>query len=386
MFSAPVAAVTDPKSVVRLVLRQFPLPEIHAALQATGKHEKRQRLLPAALVVQLVICLCLLRDAASRVVLAYLVSGKLASKMAITKARYRLGARPLIELFRRLAKPLATVASVPAAFYGGLRLTAIDGTTVDVPDTPQNEAVFGRPGSSRGKAAFPRARVITLCECGTHVMLAARVRPYLRDEMTAVCDIIRRDVAAGMLVLIDRGLCFAHSVALIVARGAHVLGRVKSNIALPQLAIHPDGSWLSRMGETAVRAIRYQVVSGDTIAEFTVVTTLLDWREHPALELAQLYHERWEIETAFDEIKTHQQGRPNGQATLIRAQLPAGVVQEIYAMLVAHTFLRTLMGAAALERGVDPDRISFKTTLNIVRAHLVNIANASPEQLAPLFS
>lgn len=385
---APSGPLADPKTAVRLFLRAVPLPEIEAVLAHTGKTEKRRRSLPAALVVQLVICLCLLRDAASRAVLAYLVGDDetLPSKMAITKARYRLGPRPLMELFARLAKPMATPETVPGAFYAGLRLVALDSTFIDVPDTPANERVFGRALAPRGRTAFPSLRLVTLCECGTHVKLAARVRPYRIAEFAVGCDILERSLAPGMLLLTDRGFTFPRTVDLVASRGAHILGRVTANIALPVLETHPDGSWLSRMGTTAVRAIRYRIEGENISAEFTIATTLLDWRAHPADELAQLYHERWEIETAYDEIKTHQQGRPNGQATLIRAQIPKGVVQEIYAMLVAHTILHTLMIAAAAQKGVDPDRVSFKTTLNIVRAQLARIAKANPQELSPLLS
>lgn len=387
-FNSPLSTPkVPPESCLSLLQSRFPHAEIRSVLEYTGKVEKRARLLPAALVVQLILCLCIVRDAASRSVLGYLLAGKLPSKMAISNARYRLGPRPIIELFRRCCASQADPDAIPEAFYGGLRLVAIDGTQIDIPDTPANERIFGRVKVGRGKkAAFPSARVITMSECATHATLDALVRPIRRRECSGAYALIRRSVTRGMLVLLDRGLCNSKSVQDIEEKGAHVLGRVTRTYKLPADKILPDGTWLTKVGNTEVRVICYQIPSSKEKQDsrITLITTLRDWKKHPARELAALYHERWEIETAFDEMKVHQLGRPNGQATEVRAQLPAGVVQEIYAMLLAHGMLRSLMSAAAVQEGVDPDRVSFKNTLVIVRRKLEKIAEADPEDLPPL--
>ncbi|MCL5271349.1 MAG: transposase domain-containing protein [bacterium] len=179
----------------------IPLAAIRAALTKTCKGERRRRALPAALVAQLVIGLGLVADAASRQVLAYLLpaAAKLPTKKSISRARYRLGPRPLIELFRALALPLATRGRVAQAFYRGLRLVALDATVADLPDTPANERIFGRRKTPRGRAAFPQAILIILLEVGVHAFFDLSVRPHRRHELIPGLALVRRSVCRGML-------------------------------------------------------------------------------------------------------------------------------------------------------------------------------------------
>jgi hypothetical protein len=374
--------------------RTIPVQAIQIALAKTGKGERRRRSLPATLVVQLIICLGLVADVASRQVLAHLWPPglRLPTRKSICHARYRLGPRPLIELFQALARPLATLGRVPQAFYRGLRLVALDATVAELPDTPANERIFGRRRTPRGRAAFPQAKLITLLEVGTHAVFDLLVRPHRRHELIPGLALVRRSVRRGMLVLWDRGFYSFTMLRAILERGAHYLGRAKASMILEPVRRLSDGSYLAdvypsqyarRCGRDGlrVRVIEYRVGrQGELIR---LVTSLLDPALDPALTLATLYHERWEIELVYDEFKTHQLGRPNGQHVAIRAQGPPAVVQEIYGLVLAHRVVRTVMLAAAVREGIDPDRLSFKNALVIVRRHLPELAAAGKRRLPP---
>lgn len=381
--------------IAKFVSQAVPSPEIARALERTGKQGRRKRDLPSEAVVQLVITLGIVRDAASRQVLAALrpPGAKLPEKSAISMARYRVGPRPLMALFAAIAKPWARAASLPSAFYRGLRLMALDAMKMDIPDTAENEKVFGRPGASRGRAGFPQAQAIALLEVGTHLIVDLLVRPCHRNEIKAGLKLIARSAKAGMLVMWDRGYYGFQTIRTVLDRGAQLLGRAKSNILLDPIKRLADGSYLAevfvsdkcrrrKQGGIRVRVIEYRV--GKKGALIRLVTSLLDSALDPAEKLAALYHERWELELVFDEVKTHQLGRPNGQKVGIRAQKPAGVVQEIYALALAHRVVRTMMAAAAIGERIDPDRLSFKNALVIVRRHLPTLAAAKPRRLSPL--
>jgi len=374
--------------------RTIPVAAIQSALAETGKGERRRRALPAALVVQLVIGLGLVANAASRQVLAYLLpaGASLPTKKSISRARYRLGPRPLMELFRALGRPLATARGLPQAFYRGLRLVALDATVADLPDSPANEAIFGRRRTSRGRAAFPQAKLIALLEVGTHAIFDLLVRPHQRHELIPGLALVRRSVRRGMLVLWDRGFYSFAMLQAVLEQGAHFLGRAKAGIVVEPVRRLGDGSYLADVYPSQyarrcerdglrVRVIEYRVGRHGELVR--LVTSRLDPRRDPALALAALYHERWEIELVYDEFKTHQLGRPNGQSVAIRAQGPPAVVQEIYGLVLAHRVVRAAMLAAAVREGIDPDRLSFKNALVIVRRHLPGLVAASRRRLPP---
>jgi hypothetical protein len=374
-------------------------PAIATALERTGKIEQRTRKLPSALVLQLVIALGLLVDMARRQALAYLrpptPGAPLPTKKSISRACLRVGARPMIELFRTLARPLAEPTATPQAFYHGLRTVVLDGGGIDLPDSPANERAFGRATPSRGQTAFPQAKVVWLVESGTRAVLDLEVRPARRGERLPARRIIARSGAPDQLVLLDRGLYSYRLLADLRVRGMHFLARVPAQVKLEPApgGVLKDGSYLcqiqpdhgSRRAGAAplrVRVIEYRISGHEEVLR--LATSLLDEAQSPALELAALYHERWEVETFLDEIKTHQQGRPNGQHVAIHAQTPAGVVQELYGLALAHRVVRTLMLGAAVAQGLDPDRLSFKNALVIVRRHLPALAQARKRERVPL--
>jgi hypothetical protein len=383
---------------------------IDEALAATGVHDQRRRLLPARLVVALVIAMSLWARDGLRDVLANLVQGlrqqdptafprwHLPCKAALTQARQRVGPRPLRALFHRLAGPVATAAT-PGAFLFGLRLMAIDGSTLDLPDTPQNARVFGRPATSRGLGvgAFPQLRLVWLVEAGTRVRCDVVLRPCCRGEAPAARQLVR-SLGPGMLLLGDRGLHSYDMVRDTLARGAHFLGRVNKRLILEPVKTLPDGTWLAciypspkarahREDGILVRVIAYTL---DDPARprrgerYRLITSLRDPDQYPADALAAAYHERWEVATMADEVKTHQADRR--PAPPIRSQRPREVVQEVYGLLLAHLALRLTMAEAATQSGIDPDRISFTGTLRVLRrALMASPAPAGDADQAPLF-
>jgi hypothetical protein len=308
------------------------------------------------------------------------------STAAISRARARLGAEPLKLLFARVCRPLAT-EETRGAFYRSWRVVAVDGTTFDVPDTPSNVEAFGRPGSSRGdgKGAFPQIRVAALAECGTHAMFAAATGPLAIHETTLARRLFA-SLSAGMLLIADRGFAGFDLWTEAAATGADLLWRVKTNSVLPVVQMLADGSYLSQIAAAGdrkrthpatVRVVEYTLAGSDTV--YRLITTILDPQQAPAVELAALYAQRWEFETALDEVKTHQRG----PGLVLRSRHPDGVEQEVYGFLLVHYAIRELMWQAAHQADEDPDRISFTRTLNLVRRQVNAQAAFSPRQTHP---
>ncbi len=363
----------------------FPPWLVDEVVEATGRTEQRSRLLPARLVVYYVMGLALFSQSSYEEVMRNLVEGlswqsgwekqwRMPSKSAIFQARARLGAEPLRALFERGCVPLAT-QSTPGAYYRDWKLVAFDGTTLDVPDTPDNDAVFGRPGASRGTSAFPQARLVAFAECGTHAMTGAAIGPYSDSELTLTRQLLEH-LGPGMLCLADRGFAGHPLLAAAAATGADLLWRAKSNAVLPVLERFDDGSFRSEIVATTDKRTRKQVLSV-RVVEYTLedpgrpgraeryrlVTTILDPQAAPAEELAALYAQRWEIETALGELKTHQRG----PKVVLRSKTADGVLQEIYGHLCTHYAIRALMSQAADNHDIDPDRISFTRSLRAAR-------------------
>ena len=373
---------------------------IDAVLADTGRRSRRRRQLPARLVVYYVIALALYAQASYGEVLRCLLEGvrwlrlagagpALADKSAITKARARLGPAPLKELFGRVARPLAGT-DTPGAWYRGRRLVGLDGTTVDLPDAPALGQRFGRPPASRGASGFPQLRLVTLTETGTHAIFAATFGRYDASEVGLAPGLLGR-LRPGMLCLADRAFVGFELWRTATAPGADLLWRVRKNQVLPCRQRLPDGSYLSRLyaspkhrrhddGGVTVRVIDYRL-EGVPGAEplYRLVTTLLDPAAAPAAELAGLYHERWESEGAFAELKVTLPGR----RLMLRSRRADLAEQELYGLLLAHFALRRLMHEASRQTGRDPDTLSFVHAVRIVRRHLPFHAAFSPSPAPP---
>jgi hypothetical protein len=369
---------------VGLVAKVFPPEVVDAAVADCGRVEQRRRVLPARSVAYFAIGMALHSDGSYEDVLALMTDGvawaqraeapvRLATKAAISHARDRLGSEPLALLFERVARPLAG-PETPGCWLAGRRLVAIDGTCLDVADTPANDAFFGRPGVMKGeRAAFPQARVVALAECGTHAMFEAEVGAYTTSEATLARQLIAR-LAAGMLCIADRGFYSFEAWQQATATGADLLWRVKDNLHLDPVEVLADGSWLAevfhstrdrkRREPITVRVIDYTIDDGRPEAgPYRLITTIVDPADASAVELAVAYAQRWEIESVLDELKTHQRG----PRTVLRSKKPDLVLQEIWGHLCCHYAIRALMFDAAVEAGRDPDQVSFVAALRISR-------------------
>ena len=295
----------------------------------------------------------------------------------------------MVELFRRVCRPLAT-PDTPGAFLFGLRLMAVDGTVEDVRDTPANPAAFGRQTGSRGDSAFPQLRNVYLIESGTHAVCDAVVRGYQSGERSAAIRLLR-SIGEGMLLMWDRGFHSFRMVRDCLARGGHFLGRVPGHAMLEPLESLPDGSFIAelyatqhdrqmRRGGIRVRVVEYTI--DDPAREghgekHRLITSIMDTHLAPAQTLAVEYHQRWEIEIAIDEMDTHQ--RVHNKRPL-RSEKPEGVIQDMYGLLLAHYLVRFFMHEVARAAGRDPDRLSFTNSLRLIRRKVDNFQIAAPRE------
>ena len=369
-----------------VIAKTFPVDKVHSLLQATGKTSVRQRDLPAHVVVYYVIALALYMQSSCREVLRCLLEGvqwlrpsvrvKVTGKSGISQARTRLGWEPLRQLHDEVVRPIA-VQTTRGAWYKGWRLVSIDGSTLDVADDPANEEAFGRPGSSRGSSAFPQIRFVSLVENGTHVLFGTQMAGCRTSEI-ALAKSVLSSLQPGMLCLADRNF-FGFELWNDARRtGADQLWRVKAGSRLVRNEELPDGSYLSyiypsekdrrhKTNGVTVRVIDYSLDGvADAEPTYRLVTTILDHDNAPAQELAALYHERWEIESALDELKTHLRGAN----IVLRSKTPDLVRQEFYGLMMAHFAIRGLMHEAALKADKDPDRLSFLHAVRVIRRKL----------------
>lgn len=366
----------------------FPPALVDGVVAEAGRREQRQRLLPARVVVYYVLALALFADCSYEEVMRQLVEGlawdsgwervwEVPSKMAISKARTRLGKEVLELLFRAACVPVAD-ESTRGAFYAGLRLVSVDGTCLDVADTPANDTEFGRPGSHRreGGGAFPQLRIVALAESSTHAIFDAAMGSYTTSERV-LADRLWGSLEEGMLCLADRGFYGYERFKTVAETGAELLWRVNSTVKLPREQTLPDGSYLTRIAkdnhgrrrrdDLQVRVVEYRLddpaLTGPEEQHYRLMTTLLDPDQAPAEELAGLYPQRWELEAALDELKTHQRG----PRVLLRSKAPDGVYQEAYGHLCTHYAIRRLMHDAALRADLIPHRLSFIRSLRAAR-------------------
>jgi hypothetical protein len=377
-----------------VIARTFPPDLVRQILADTGKASERERDLPAHVMVYYAIALALYMTSGTREVLRCLLEGlrwlrgaeavRVAGKSGISQARARLGAEPLRRLHERVARPIATPAT-RGAWYRTWRLVSLDGSCLDIADTEENCAAFGRPAASRGESAFPQLRFVALVENGTHVLFGARQGGFAEGETTLARGVLTA-LRPGMLCLADRQFLGHALWQAATAGGADLLWRVKRNVRLPREAVLADGSYLSTIYPSEkdrrhrIRGVRVRVVEyrleGVAEAEplYRLVTTILDPGQAPAAELAALYHERWEIEGALAELKT----RLRGARVVLRSKTPELVRQEFWGLLLAHFAVRGLMHEAALRAGEDPDRLSFLHAVRVVRRKLPVFAALPP--------
>jgi hypothetical protein len=391
--------------LTRLVSRDA----VDEVLTETGRGGKRSRLLPAHVVVYFVIAMAVFGDGYEEV-MRRLVGGLqfmrawrkdwyVPTTGAISQARERLGEAPLKVLYERIAEPLA-VAGTPGAWLGNRRLMAIDGVKLSVPDTRANIEEFGRPGGPQ-RHPFPQIQVVGLGECGTHAVIAAEIGTAGVGERE-IAESLATALEPGMLVTADRGFFSFKLWAEYMVTRADLLFRVSSTLKLPPGEMLPDGSYLSEISSRKVksseyriplaavsdpreathipvRVVEYTVSGGENSGDpeiFRLITTVLDHEDVTAAELAAAYHERWEYEISLREIETHMLGPGHG----LRSKLPELVRQEFWGLLLAHYSIRSLMTEAANSAGIDPDRLSFIRSINVVRRQVTDQAAFSPRK------
>jgi hypothetical protein len=378
-----------------VIAKFFPVEKIHDVLEQTNRASVRERDLPAHVVVYYVIALALYMRSSYREVLRCLLEGvqwlldpsakvKVAGKSGISQARSRLGVEPVKKLYDTVVTPIAEKRT-KGAWFRQWRLVSLDGSTLDVADTVENDEAFGRPGASRGSSAFPKIRFVALLENGTHVLWGAHMDQYAIDELTLAEKVIP-SLHEGMLCMADRFFPSYKLWRMAAKTGADLLWRTRQNARLDVEKRLPDGSYLSRIYASTsdrrngrngivVRVIDYRLkdVEGSEPL-YRLITTILDHEQAPAKELAALYHERWEIETTLDELKTHLRGAQ----IVLRSKTPDLVRQEFFGLMMAHYAVRGLMHEAALKADEDPDRLSFLHSVRVVQRRLARYAAIPP--------
>lgn len=373
---------------IGVLTKVFPLALVDAVIDEAGAREQRKRSLPARMTVYVTLAMWLFMGSGYDTVVRQLVEGlrwsrrgwgtwQVPSTGSITKARVRLGSQPLRLLFGRVAGPVGT-PETPGVFWRGLRVTAMDGSTLDIPDSPANAEEFGRPTSQHKPGPYPQVRLVGLAECGSQALIDMKFGPFRSGEQTLAADLIE-SMTAEMLVLADRNFAGIRLMSAVAATGADLLWRMPANFNLTVERVLSDGTYLTELTARnrgkgrvrdpltdclTVRIIEYSVLTtdenGEQVSElFCLATTLTDPATAPALELAQLYAQRWEFETLLDALKTRQRG----PRVVLRSHTPDGVRQELWAMFCVYHALRELIVTAADPAGIDPRRISFTHTL-----------------------
>jgi len=371
----------------------LPAHVIQEVLTDCEAWEHREKKLNMQAMIYLIIALALYPHCSTREVYRRLLEGlpdelseqeEVPTASALCQRRQQLGVTPLRTLFARIARPLA-LPQTHSAFRFGLRLLAVDGTMENLPDTDANRCVFPyHTQEELSRSPFPQARCVLLMECGTHVIFDAEITAVQQGEIGSVLMLLERQLGPGMLLLCDAGICCSQVMFTARRKGAHVLGRLDSrSYKQPWVRLH-DGSYLVKVSGQrgqmlTARVIEYQVKdphTGELSEPIRLITTLLDPKQYPIETLIRLYHERWEIEQALDEIKTHL----CLSARTLRSQTPQGVEQEIYGLLLAYFAVRTLMYAAAVQADWDPDEVSFVHTVNVIQRSQWRLMQASSWQ------
>jgi hypothetical protein len=371
---------------------------VDAVLAETGRAQRRVRLLPSPVVVYLLLAATLFEGLGWSAVWRKLVAGPEAregwaagprpcpSGSGLSQARQRVGAAPLKALFDLLRGPAAWVGA-PGTWWRGLLVCAIDGTTLSVPDTLPHRRRWGKqktqdhPGGAR-QAGYPSVRLLALVACGTRAVIDAVFGPASGPGAgeTSYAARLVDALKAGMIVLLDRNFGAAVLLGRIHGSGADFLLRLKGDRKTPALRRYPDGSYLSILsgvpGGVQVRVVECEITLTTTNGThqtgiYRLATSLLDHRAYPAGDLIRLYHQRWEIETAYLELKHTMLG-----GRVLRATTQQGIEQEIYALLTAYQALRTAITDAALSQPgphrPDPDRASFSIALEAARDQIIN--------------
>ena len=393
-------------TLTRLVPREL----VDEVIASEHRTEIRKNKLPARVVAYFVMAMALFYGDSCEEVMRKLADGldymgtwrkgwEVPSSGGLCHARQRLGANVMRKLYERVSVPCA-MRSTKGAWMAGRRLMAVDGFGLQVPDTEENAGYFGYAGK-KGRSAFPFVRMAALAECGTHAIVAAEIGRDGEGEETLTRRVLSGGaVGEGMIVMADSGLYSYVNFKMVLDAGADALFRVGATVELPLLEWLPDGSYLTYIADSKekaknsyrlrrglskitdlpgfyARAVDYEITDrGDGEEIITLITNITDPEDIPAVELAAAYHQRWEAELVFDELKTHQRG----PGVVLRSRKPELVEQEIWGLLLTHYGIRHLMREAADQAELDPDRMSFIRTLRVIRRQVTGQAAFSPSE------
>ena len=376
---------------------------IDEALKATGRASQRIRKLPARFVVWLVIGMALFRRLSIQNVLRRMGAplGGISlwteepSSAAVTKARDRVGAEPLVRVEEQLAASLHDRFG-SALCWRGMALTSIDGSTFKVPDSVDNAEYFGRPGSSRGRTAYPQMRGVFLSSATHHIIWACRFAPYGTGEVPLAMQLVEH-VRKGSVVLLDRNFLAYKLLVRVLDRGSQFIVRMKRNVKPRRLRRLADGDYL--VEATTPRSLRKKnpgipkhLVLRELVVDIggsepvRLLTSLTDASLYSKADLAGLYLDRWEVETSLDEIKTHQvEATTITHPVIFRSQAPARILQEAHGLVLAYNLVRAVMAEGAERADVPPLRISFVAALARIREAIPRMASAPARQLPRLY-
>lgn len=376
------------RAAVGVLTRTFPVELVDRVIDQYWRREQRTRALPARLVFYFTLALCLFPHESYRSTMKILMSVfgrggqgyRVPTTGSIGDARRRLGSEPMETAVRAVIRPRACRETM-GAWYQDWLLTAVDGTTFTVPDTEENDREFGRPGSGRGegKTAYPQIQAACLIEVGTHAVFDARLDGYAAAE-TMLIEEMFSSLRPGMLVLADRHIYSFRRWVKAVDTGADLLWRVNANLTLHPVEMLSDGSYIAEVTPPKksghlpfrLRVVEYRLPWSDEV--YRLVTTILDPRRAPAKDLAALYHERWDIEGFLKQIKSVQLNNEK----VFRSKSPDGVRQEFWAHLAVHYATMCVQLDAADHAKLDPDRISHKNTVRIIRSRIWTSESFSP--------
>ena len=374
---------------------------VREALRETQRENERRCPLSYEVTTWVLLAMGVLTDLSIRSVYQHArrlhAGNTIPTRSALCQARRRLGVAPLRALFQRVVRPLLD-DQMPGATFGGLRLVGIDGSRWDIPDTPANEAAFGRPRGGRGDGAFPQVHKVSLVELGSRAELAFVVKPCMRNEAVIAWG-LRRHIEPNMLVLADREFFSFGLWEAYLARGAQLLWRGRTNYLLEPIEVLSDGSYLTKIYPgrrdrendrcgIVVRVVKYTIDDPQRNGhqqEHILMTSLLDAEAHAAIDLILCYHQRWEHEMTYDEQKTHHDPVRPGKPAQLRSGTPAGVVQELYALSLGHFVTQALRVEAAQRERIDPDLLSFIGTLRILRCRLPECDSDNADTFAAWF-
>ena len=389
-----------PPTAFEFASENIPVEWVESSLAATGSASLRRRKLPADVVVWLVIGMALFRDRSITAVVAHLDLAEdrnspdghgTVDSSTISQARARLGSEPMKHLFALTSSAWA-FAAADKDRWNGLAVYALDGSSLRVADTDENDKHFGRPASGRGVAGYPQARIVALDVPRSHLLAGFAVGPWSTSE-AALADQLWGELPDDSVVTIDRNFLAYGKLHRLQQAGTnrHWLIRAKKNTRWKVVTRLGDGDDLVELNISSkarkedpslprvlrARAVRYQRPG---FQPQTLLTSLLDPKAYPAQQVSELYHERWEIEMGFDEKKTHMLERKEST----RSKTVQGTLQEIWGIAIAYNIVRTMMLKVSERKGVEPRRISFWNSLLIIRNFLVSAWAVAPGSLPRL--